>query len=250
MTAIHTFDNGIKIYDHHLIASQRARYQHCNVHEEDEEKIFLDTIQDCPHGSCFVSVGTAVGYYPLLTRQRRPDIRLCCFEPLPRHRDYFLENIILNGHDPGCFEIFDLAISTGSMELKLVDENFSSHVASASAINRGRQLLRRLLKRQQTPQSITVQAIRLVDVFQTIKMSSIALLQMDIQGHEEAVLRTYFNTISTGEHRIERFLIGTHGDSIHQACARMLHDNGYTLLVDNPDTLNQPDGILLAKLNP
>jgi FkbM family methyltransferase len=248
--SIHTFDNGIQIYDHHILEPQRVRYSHCNVHEEDEEQAFIDTIQALPQGSCYASIGTAVGYYPLLARKLRPDLRICCLEPLPRHRQFFQDNISLNGYNAADFELYDLAVSTHDSQVTLVDQDYSSFLSAAAPISRARQLARRLLHRQPRQPRLQVEAIALANLFSRLNTPTIALAQMDIQGHEEAVLRAYFRTAAGSRQRVEWFLVGTHGDAIHSACARLLQANGYTLLIDDPDTQHQPDGILLARLHP
>ncbi len=56
---IHIFDNGIRVYDDHLIPPQRKRYAQNNVHEVEEEEIFLRI----PVDGCFVNIGSAIGYY-------------------------------------------------------------------------------------------------------------------------------------------------------------------------------------------
>ena len=42
--AIHTFDNGVRVYEDQLWAGQRARYEKRNVHEAEEEDIFVELI--------------------------------------------------------------------------------------------------------------------------------------------------------------------------------------------------------------
>ncbi len=61
--AIHTFDNGVRVYDDHLLDEQRERYRKHNVHEAEEENIFVDLIHRIPANGCFVDVGAAIGYY-------------------------------------------------------------------------------------------------------------------------------------------------------------------------------------------
>ena len=43
--AIHTFDNGVRVFEDQLWEGQRARYQKRNVHEAEEEDIFVDLIR-------------------------------------------------------------------------------------------------------------------------------------------------------------------------------------------------------------
>jgi hypothetical protein len=71
------------------------------------------------------------------------------------------------------------------------------------------------------------------------------LLQMDVQGLEVEVLRGGARSMAAGE--VRTFLIGTHGLTIHQECVALLRASGYTIEVDQPDTKEQPDGIMVAR---
>ena len=71
---------------------------------------------------------------------------------------------------------------------------------------------------------------------------------MDVQGLEVEVLRGAHESMRTGA--VKTFLIGTHGRmvglTLHQECRELLQANGYAIEVDQPDTKEQPDGILVA----
>ena len=43
--AIHSFDNGVRVCDDHLLDEQRERYRKRNVHEAEEEDIFVDLVR-------------------------------------------------------------------------------------------------------------------------------------------------------------------------------------------------------------
>ena len=70
--AIHTFDNGVRVYEDQLLDEQRARYERRNVHEAEEEEIFVDLIRRLPPDGCFVDVGAAIGYYLILAHKLLP----------------------------------------------------------------------------------------------------------------------------------------------------------------------------------
>ena len=76
MKNIHVFDNGLKVYGAHLLQLQRERYLHHNIHEAEEEGIFLELIDELETGSTFVNVGAAIGYYVILAKLQRPDLRV------------------------------------------------------------------------------------------------------------------------------------------------------------------------------
>ena len=89
---VHVFDNGVKIYDDHLIPPKRARYRQRNVHEADEEDIFVTLIRALPADGCFVNVGAAIGYYAVLARRLAPGLTIYLVEPLWRHRKFLAED--------------------------------------------------------------------------------------------------------------------------------------------------------------
>ena len=112
MKKVHEFESGLKVFDHQLLPIQRERYNKQNVHEEDEERLFIDIINGLQEGTKYVNIGTAIGYYALLAKIIRKGIEVHCFEPLPSHLISFHENIILNGFKKEDFKIHEKAIST------------------------------------------------------------------------------------------------------------------------------------------
>lgn len=230
---IHEFENGVKVYDRQLLSVQKLRYQKRNVHEEDEEDIFLNAIKDLPCGAYYVNIGSAIGYYPLLAKKVRPDIKVFCFEPLPLHSSFFADNIILNGFRKEDFVVYNFAVSSTSTVVALKDHSYGSYVMTGPV----------------DETSIPVDAILLSEIFGLIGTRVIDFVQMDIQGHEESVLKAYFSRNITVPGLIQSFLIGTHGHSIHKNCRDLLIDNNYTVKLDEPNTINQPDGIIFCCMN-
>ena len=100
---VHTFDNGVRVFDDQLVPGQRERYRIRNVHESEEEDIFVELIQAIPANGCFIDIGSAIGYYALLAKKLSPQLAIHAVEPLERHRIFFLENITLNGLSPTDF---------------------------------------------------------------------------------------------------------------------------------------------------
>jgi len=74
---------------------------------------------------------------------------------------------------------------------------------------------------------------------------AIDLLQMDVQGLEVEVLKGGTHSLESA--RVQTFLIGTHSLKIHRECSAILEEHGYIIEFDEPDTKDQPDGILVAK---
>lgn len=126
----HLFDNGVKVYDHQLLPIQRERYKSRNVHEEEEEDLFVKIIGGLHKDAVYVSVGTAIGYYPLLAKRLKNDINVHCFEPLPLHLEYLKENMELNGLAPSAFSVYDVAVSTEHGEVSFANESYGSSIVS------------------------------------------------------------------------------------------------------------------------
>ena len=79
---IHKFDNNVRVYDDHLMPVQRQRYMIRNVHEADEEDLFIKIISSIPENGYFVNIGTAIGYYAILAKKLSPRLNIQAVEPL------------------------------------------------------------------------------------------------------------------------------------------------------------------------
>lgn len=235
----HTFDNGLKINDHHIIDVQRERYKKCNVHEAEEECLFLEQLTAVKKFGVYVNIGAAVGYYSILTKMNRQDVIVHAYEPLSMHRRFMKENIGLNGLKKRSIKIYSEAISTESNISKLNHKDFSSSLLNEKKDYPFITKLKGLISNS------LVKTIPL-DIVVSRAGGRIDLLQMDIQGHELAVFRA--NKDALKNHHIKRLIIGTHSENIHLECAKILSDAGYKLSTDCHETKSQPDGILIGEL--
>jgi FkbM family methyltransferase len=230
--AIHTFDNGVRVYDAHLLEVQRARYRLRNVHEAEEEDIFISALADLPQGGLFLNVGAAIGYYAILAKLRRPDLAVHAVEALPSQAERFRQTVTLNGLATSAIQLHEVAVAPNDdVEAFLLDDSYGSRLLASHEHTHSK--------------TVRVKAVPLAQLCSDIG-GSIALLQMDIQGLEKPVLEKFF----AGKSRpiVSKFLIGTHGNDIHQAVKRMLETNGYSIAFDSPQPKDQPDGILFAQL--
>lgn len=229
---VHEFDNGIQVYKKHLTPEQLERYQKKNVHEAEEEDIFIETIRSLPERACFVNIGSAIGYYPILAKKLSPSLTIHVVEPLEKHRKFFLENIDLNRLNTEDFILHKEPISTVSGYQNFIDLGYGSQLQ---------------LHQNQTPaanaKTTQLKTISLQELMERIG-SSIDFLQMDVQGIEADILRSGQNVLGQGT--IKNILIGTHGKTIHNDCVEILKHFGYKIIVSNPNTTEQPDGIILA----
>lgn len=254
MKKIHEFDNAIKVYDEHLLEVQRQRYKIRNVHEQDEEDLFIALVKSLPENAVFVNVGTAIGYYPLLASLLRKDLTIHCFEPLPSHIRQFEENIELNGRRCEDFHIHACAISVESGNVRFIDNSYGSTLVSGSppkeisALRSLGRKIKSLLKRRPPANEITVQAIPLSGLFDKIGTLHVDLLQMDIQGFEAPVLEAFFGQDARQSGVIKNLLVGTHGEKPHKRCREITMSHGYTIVHDEVQSAYQPDGILICTM--
>jgi len=249
---VHVFDNQVRVYDDHLIPVQRERYRKQNVHEAEEEAIFVELILGLPPDGCYLNIGCAIGYYPLLARRLAPGLRIESVEPLARHREFFAENARLNGYDAAEFAIHPLAVSAATGTARLQDDDYGSALVrdealpqpSAKGFFRG--LAGALGFRAApvaAPASCEVETTTLDLLVEQIGRT-VHLVQMDVQGFELDVLRGAQTSLETGH--VETFLIGTHGAALHESCAAELERHGYAIEFSLAAPQEQPDGILVA----
>lgn len=252
--AIHIFDNGVRVYEDQLWEGQRARYQKRNVHEAEEEDIFVELIARLPSGGCYVDVGAAIGYYLILARKLAPRLAIHGVEPLERHRRLLSENLVLNGLTDSEFTIHPEGLTSSEGSQTFMDRGYSSRLAPAgekqklSLSQRWKGLLESVGLRRPKNATLTIPTITLDTLVRRIG-GTVDLLQMDVQGLEVEVLKGASESMRRGA--VRTFLIGTHGRmvglTLHQECRELLQANGYTIEVDAPDTREQPDGILVAR---
>lgn len=251
---IHEFSNGVKVYDDHLIPVQRERYKRLNVHEAEEEEIFIELIQAIPPEGCFVNIGAAIGYYSILAKLLIPTLTIYAIEPLQRHRKFFYENVILNGFSPADFIVYEEGIASSDGIAMFVDKNYGSKVISANKQNDRlsssiKSFLKTILaqsgirKRGNASEPVPIRTITL-DSLMSIISRSVDLVQMDVQGLEAEVLQGASHSLRTG--KIRGFLIGTHGRKSHQKCADILEKYNYVIEFADDDPKEQPDGIIVA----
>ena len=251
--AIHTFDNGVRVYEDQLLPGQRARYERRNVHEAEEEEIFLRLLRRLPPSGCYVDVGAAIGYYLILARKLAPALTIHGFEPLERHRASLRENLALNGLTTNEFIIHSQGLTSTEGNETFLDRGYSSRLAAdggkiaISLSRRWKRFLEKIGLRRSKDKIVTIETTT-IDKFVRQIGRPIDLLQMDVQGLEVEVLKGAQESLTKGA--IKTFLIGTHGRAIglklHEECCELLRSNGYTIETDLPDTKEQPDGILVA----
>lgn len=235
---IHKYDNGIKVFEHHLIDVQKDRYELHNVHEAEEEPVFLGVLKKLDKNAVYVNVGAAIGYYPLLIRLYRDNVRNVAYEPLKLHPKYFYENLKLSGFKKTDFKLRSEGVYKANGVTGFSVNHYGSMMAEdGSAKNIFQRFAEVIANRR-------IKTITLEKLYKRIG-SEIGLLQMDIQRFALDVIESCEAFIK--KHKICIFLIGTHSEEIYQRCMLTLSKCGYVITVDMYNTRLQPDGILLAE---
>lgn len=255
---IHEFDNSVRVYDDHLMPAQRQRYKIRNVHEADEEDLFVKIISSMPGDGCFVNIGTAIGYYAILAKKLSPELHVHAVEPLEYFRSCLKENILLNDLSEQDFVIHPYAVSATNGRVSFLEKGYESQLlidkkdqgifqrSSLKIKNMIKTILGSLgVKRYAAGpgRRSETEAVTLENLVRQVGQQ-VDVMSMDVQGLELDIL-------SGGEGVLERadvktFIIGTHGKAIHQHCITMLSSKGYSIEYEEEDTKHQPDGIIVA----
>lgn len=255
---IHKFENNVRVYDDHLMPAQRQRYMIRNVHEADEEDLFIKIISTIPENGCFVNIGTAIGYYAILAKKLSPRLNIHAVEPLQSFRSCFNENLLLNGLTEVDFVIHPYAVGATNGRVSFLEKGYESQLLVNSHDQKVTHQLVKKMKnqiksvlgslgikryaagsgRKSETDTVTLEAL-VNQVGQQVD-----LMSMDVQGLELDIL-------SGGESVLEKavvktFIIGTHGKSIHQQCIDMLKNKNYSIEYEEENTQHQPDGIIVA----
>jgi FkbM family methyltransferase len=247
---IHQFDNGLKIFDDHLTRFQRDRYQQQNLHEPEEEKIFVEIIHNLPETACFVNMGAAVGYYAMLAKKMAPGLTVHVVEPLAQHRKFFRENIKLNRFSLRDFTLHHEAIACRKGVDYFLEQDYGSVLLNESAVTKT--FLQTIFEKftpkrlATTTKKSLVHTITLNDLIKRLGRP-VDLLMMDVQGFEADILHSSLDVLQAG--KIKTFLIGTHGPAVRQACLFILQQHGFSISYEQPDPVGQPDGMIHATLN-
>jgi FkbM family methyltransferase len=253
---VHEFDNGVRVFDDHLMPAQRERYRKRNVHEADEEDLFIEVVQALPGNGCFVNIGTAIGYYAILARKLAPQLRVHAVEPLHMFRQFFLENIVLNDMSGDDFIVHATAVGALNGPVAFVEKGYESQLLASDESSW--QKLQRNLKNvargilgwlgvQRYAEGMgqkTVSECRTLESLLRETGGKADLVSMDVQGLEEDILRGSPGVLERAD--VATFLIGTHGDRLHRHCLQLLQEHGYQVEYEEADTPGQPDGIIIA----
>lgn len=235
---IHVFDNGVKVYMRHLLTEQLERYAKINLHEPEEEALFIKLIEEIDtENGVFLNIGSAIGYYVILARKLHPNLEIHAFEPLPEHLSYMQANLDLNGITMDHIIVHETAVSSRDGSAPFSQRDYGSSL-----------IHEKYLRLPNPPAHLQSEVkVTMLDTFQESLDKPIDLVQMDVQGFEVDVLAGSVRTLA--KRLVKTWLVGTHDKRIHEECRKLLASFGYRIIYDDMDTKFQFDGILLATIN-
>jgi FkbM family methyltransferase len=199
---IHQFANGLKVYDDHLTPVQRERYKKANVHEAEEEDLFIRLVKAIPEDGCFVDVGVGFGYYAILAKLLVRGLTVYAIEPLERHRLFLAANCLLNGLSVTDFIVLENGIASSNGMRLFAETGYTSHVLHGG--ERVKHLIKALERKVFLKDGVagpenrsSVVAIKTVTLTwlreQTARL--VDLVKIDVQGLEDEVLRGGSNSM-------------------------------------------------------
>tara|TARA_B110000971_G_C19990082_1_gene491519 strand:+ start:883 stop:1572 length:690 start_codon:yes stop_codon:yes gene_type:complete len=223
---IHIFDNGVKVYKSYLIPLQLNRYKKNNIHEPEEEPLFIDMINSMTEQDCFINIGSAIGYYVILARIINKNITICGINPHPKFINQMNKCLELNNINNIILE--KSAVTTEPNKNIYLGDHYGSKITS-----------------NKIPNQILVKGKTLENIVNDNNLLSKSLyIQMDIQGIEYEIISNLSKKLLL---QIKYFIIGTHSLKIHNDCKKWCISNNFFIITDNYYTKNQPDGILVVK---
>lgn len=232
---IYEFANGVRVYRRRLLDMQVARYAepgNPNLHEPVEEEWIARAIKQAGEGRfVFVDIGAAIGYYSVLVKKHRSDARIIAAEALPVHVAAFQETVALNGLRSDEFEIVEKAIWKEAGVVVMADKDFSTHVFDPDHPGR-------------PADTFEAPAVAIGDFIASIG-EPVSLAKMDVQGAEAEIIPAYM--ASSSKRLVGRWIIGTHGPTIHNALLEALEVE-YEIVHADPAPDFQPDGLIVAAL--
>ena len=231
---IFRFDNSIVVPRKWLTRHQIKRYKSNTLgilHEPEEEGHFLKALGSLAESGAYVNIGAAWGYYSLLAKKTRPEIDVFAVEAHPKMCSRIMEGSLINGVTG--ISVFNSAVvgsdglNDGPMKIKF---GYGASVRSANS-----------------PDEADSMVVKLVDIHRLLESvpNSELLVSMDVQGAEAGICEDLAANPSISE-RISSIIVGTHGDDIHESCRENLEEAGFSITLDEPAPMEQPDGIILA----
>jgi FkbM family methyltransferase len=253
---VHAFENGVKVYQHHLAKQQKSRYAEVNLHEPVEEEWFIKSLKSIQSNrGVFLDVGAAIGYYVILAKHLMPQLEIHAVEPLARHRQYLCENLRLNHIDLTEVVIHSDALSASAGTSKFMengfgsalvhDESFTPMQAMQSQYRRFKRVVKSMIHPAGSMPGASLVTTTTLDSVAGAIDKPVDLVKLDVQGLELEVLKGACNAVQRA--LVKTWIIGTHSQPLHAACRDFLVQRGYGILFAEERPKHQPDGILVVQ---
>ncbi|HVU38026.1 MAG TPA: FkbM family methyltransferase [Opitutales bacterium] len=207
-----TMHNGLRVHygSYHYFPEQMHAILRANrgVHEPQEERAFAEVLPHVAPGGAILELGACWAFYSLWFVTRVPDGKAFLIEADPNCLVQGERNFELNG--------------------KTAHRTHAWVGAHSGRAPNGDPL------------------VCIDDFAVTHQLDRIAILHSDIQGAELDMLKGAERTLRAG--RVDYLFISTHGDDLHDACAKFLEERGYTVIASaNVSQSYSADGVLVAK---
>ena len=187
--------------------------------EPDTQALFRNLIEP---KSCIVDIGANIGYYSLMAAAISPDSEIFAFEPLPKNVTAFKENISLNNYSNIHVEEVALSDEDGIGALTLMHTDTESgwaHLLAKLPDDSGKYL--------------KVKRFKLDTICKTLKIPSVDILKIDVEGHDFQVIKGAGQTLGAPGKRhciieFNDYDFQNHG-IISQGIDEFLKEKGYKL---------------------
>lgn len=254
---VYEFDNGVRLARRFLTPGQLARYKLNPVvlHEPAEEAWLSALLFGATKGAVFVDVGAAAGYYCMLALRMRPNLAVVAVNPSAYFRGALETNAALQR--PPVHVAY--ADEKNLQMLRAPDAGTVLQIAAIVSGDAGRIPIRASIGNEygdsmkpttSDNDKSTVPVLTLRQVLPPGK--SVHLAMLDVQGEEERIFHSRDAHLLLREHRIERLLVGIHGNGPEQkrrvsaVVVGALKAAGYIVVFEQLVFADQPDGLLVA----
>ena len=214
---------------------------YCRLNEDDfklmslHEDEILDQFNPKP-GNTVVDVGAHIGLYTLIAAKRvGPSGKVIAIEPSPENFKILKKNILLNKLSN--VESLECAVYSTKEKLKL----FLPELEGRTMFNTVMQ------DRARTSNNfLEVEANTLDNIIESINITEVNWIKIDIEGAELEVLKGAANTLSSNEDLT--LLIEVHGDANYKPILKILKEYKFQIIYENKYYPSN-DRHIIAKLN-
>jgi len=173
-------------------------------YEYRKQRLFAQVLHE---GDIVFDVGAHAGFYTLLASSRVGwRGRVFAFEPFRPNLYFLKEHLRLNGASN--VTVVEAAVSETSGVVRFAEGRNTSTARIAA------------------DGKLQVETVSLDEVFVTQRLSSVAVIKIDVEGAEALVLRGARRLLAS-QHPL--IFLATHGATVHRECCEMLLELGYSL---------------------